>query len=164
MKIYKFAFVVLLVAATGACSGLISKLQGGSPTQTLKNFVEASKNKDVEGVKRNLSAGSLKMMEGFAKMQNKTLDEALKNDSQTGDEFKDMPETRNEKISGDSATLEVKNKTGGWDTLPFIKENGEWKIAFDKFMEEMMNKLSDSMKDLNLNSNTSADDSTTKKP
>ena len=55
-----------------------------------------------------------------------------------------MPETRNEKIDGETATLEVKNeKTDKWDTLPFVKENSEWKIALDKFVEDMMKGLSD---------------------
>ena len=53
-----------------------------------------------------------------------------------------MPETRNEKITGDTATLEIKNeKTGKWDSLPFVKEDSEWKIAFDKFIENMMKEL-----------------------
>ena len=43
-----------------------------------------------------------------------------------------MPETRNEKIDGDKATLEFKD-TGGdsnWTTAHFVKEDGEWKVAF----------------------------------
>jgi hypothetical protein len=59
-----------------------------------------------------------------------------------------MPETRNEKINGDMATLEVKNeKTDKWDPLPFVKENGEWKIALDKFLEDMMKSLGEKTPD-----------------
>jgi hypothetical protein len=44
-----------------------------------------------------------------------------------------MPETRNEKIDGDTATLEVKDdKKDKWETIHFAKEDGEWKLALDK--------------------------------
>ena len=56
----------------------------------------------------------------------------------------DVVEMRNEKITGETATLEVKNQTtGAWDTIPFVREEGKWKIAFDKLIEEMMKKLAD---------------------
>ncbi len=65
------------------------------------------------------------------------------------DKDEKLPETRNEKITGDTATLEVKNdKTGKWDTLPFVKENGEWKIALDKFLENMLKGLGDKLPDI----------------
>jgi hypothetical protein len=49
------------------------------------------------------------------------------------------PETRNEKVEGTNATLEIKNaQTGTWDKVYFAQEEGKWKIALDKFMEEML--------------------------
>jgi hypothetical protein len=52
-----------------------------------------------------------------------------------------MPETRNEKISGDSATMELKNEDANrWDTMYFVKEDGAWKIALDRTIEEMLRK------------------------
>ena len=42
-----------------------------------------------------------------------------------------LPESRNEKIDGDKATLEIKNdKKGTWDTIKFVKEDEQWKISF----------------------------------
>jgi hypothetical protein len=130
---FALAVVVMVVSA---CS-----LFSSSPTATFKKFFEASKKKDVPGIRKTLSKGSLEMFDKFAKQQNKTMDEMLKEvdkDSKT----ETMPETRNEKIDGETATLEVKNeKTGKWDSLPFVKEEGEWKIAFDKFIENMLKQL-----------------------
>jgi hypothetical protein len=52
-----------------------------------------------------------------------------------------MPESRNEKISGDSATLELHNEDANrWDTMYFVKEDGAWKIALDRTVEEMLRK------------------------
>jgi hypothetical protein len=130
---FALAVVVMVVSA---CS-----LFRSSPTATFKKFFEASKKKDVPGIRKTLSKGSLEMFDKFAKQQNKTMDEMLK-DVDKDSKAEKMPETRNEKIDGETATLEVKNeKTGKWDSLPFVKEEGEWKIAFDKFIENMLKDL-----------------------
>ena len=130
---FALAFVVMVVSA---CS-----LFRSSPTATFKKFFEASKKKDVPGIRKTLSKGSLEMFDKFAKQQNKTMDEMLK-DVDKDSKTETMPETRNEKIDGETATLEIKNeKTGKWDSLPFVKEEGEWKIAFDKFIENMLKDL-----------------------
>jgi uncharacterized membrane protein YgcG len=130
----KLACVVALVAlalAAAACNKA-----GSSPTATAKAFAEAVKNKDVQGIKNAMSKGSLAMMENFAKMQNKSLDEALKepNSSPPPTSF----ESRNEKITGDTATLEIKDEKGKWDEIPFVKEDGQWKIALDKAFQQGM--------------------------
>ena len=126
--------LALIVVAAAACS----MLKGPTPTDTFKAFFDASQKNDVPGMKKQLSKSTLDMFEGLAKLQNKSVDEALK-DIHKNDKAEKMPETRNEKINGDSATLEVKNdQTGKWDTLPFVKEDKQWKIAFDKFMEETL--------------------------
>ena len=131
---FALAVIVLVVSAC-------SLLSGSSPTATFKKFFEASKKKDVAGIRKTLSKGSLEMFDKIAKEQNKTTDDMLK-DVDKDSKSEAMPETRNEKIDGDSATLEVKNeKTGKWDSLPFVKENGEWKIALDKFIENMLKDL-----------------------
>ncbi len=131
------AMCVAIALAASACSNR------STPTATFKAFFEASKKKDVAGIKRGLSKGTVDMLDKLAKEQNKSTDDMLK-DVYKEDKGETFPETQNEKINGDTATLEVKNeKTGKWETLPFVKENGEWKIALDKFLEDMMKGLSD---------------------
>jgi hypothetical protein len=131
-----FALAVIVMVVS-ACS----LLGGSSPTATFKKFFEATKKGDPAAIRKTLSKGSLEMFDKVAKEQNKTTDEMMKEVNKDG-KSETTPETRNEKIDGDSATLEVKNeKTGKWDSLPFIKENGEWKIAFDKFVENVLKDL-----------------------
>ncbi len=130
-----------VIFAVSACS----MLSGSSPTATFKAFFEASKKKDAAAMKKSLSKGTLDMFDKLAKEQNKSTDDMLKEVDKDAKDEK-LPETRNEKITGDTATLEVKNdKTGKWDTLPFVKENGEWKIALDKFLEDMLKGLGDKL-------------------
>jgi len=124
---------LLLLAAT-ACSF------GSSPTATFKAFVEAQKNKDVVGIKKRLSRKTLTMAENSALAQKKTVDEAIAEDFPAAQAQK-TPEMRNEKITGDSATLEVQDAAGKeWQTIYFVKEDGDWKIALDKTIEELLKK------------------------
>jgi len=128
--------VAIAVLAASACSH-------STPTAAFKAFFEASKKKDVAGIKKGLSKGTVEMLDKLAKEQNKSTDDMLK-EAYQNDKGETFPETRNEKISGDTATLEVKNdKNGKWETLPFVKEDGDWKIALDKFLQDMIKSMGD---------------------
>jgi len=133
--------LILVVAAIGL--GLMACKFGSSPTATFKTFYEAQKKKDVAGMKKALSKASLTMLETGAKQQNKTVDQAISEGLESpGGKSDKMPETRNEKIDGDNATLELQDEdTKKWETMYFVKEDGEWKIALDKTIEEMLKKL-----------------------
>jgi hypothetical protein len=139
MKLFKITLLALCAFAFLACSTT------PSPTDVFKAQNEAQKKKDAAAMKQNLSKGSLDLIEKAAKTQNKTLDEALTAESPMGNSAE--YETRNEKIDGDNATLEIKTKdTDQWVTMPFVKEDGKWKIALDKFMQDLMKKMTEEMK------------------
>ena len=128
-KIYAFITSLLVFALlVSACS----KSGGSSPTAAAKAFFDAAKSKDVQGMKNALSKKSLELMESFAKLENKTLDDSLKENSKVPATF----EARNEKITGDTATVELKSQGDKWETMPFVKEDGQWKIAFDQLLEK----------------------------
>ena len=116
--------------------GCNSAREEESPTGVLKKYVEASQKKDVEAIKQTLSSPTLKMIDNIAKKQNTSLEEVLKQDD--GRTLQEMPETRNEKIEGDTASVEVKNgATPDWDKIPFVKEDEKWKIALDKYVDDL---------------------------
>ena len=121
--------VVIIALTTAACK----RGAGSSPTATFTAFYEASKNKDVEAAKKIFSKKTLELFEIEARAKNKTLEEMFKAGMDQKPPPDKLPEMRNEKINGDEATLEVKDaQTGRWDTLTFVKEDGQWKIALDK--------------------------------
>ena len=144
MKIYQTIIIALVALLFINCGGAATVPQTPSPTDVLKNFIEASKKKDVEAIKKTLSKGSLELAEKSAKAQNTTVDEMFKRDNAMMPA--EIPEMRNEKIEGDTAMVEVKDLTDGYDTIPFVKEGGAWKISFDKYQEIMMNKMREEMK------------------
>ncbi|HMH42222.1 MAG TPA: hypothetical protein VK557_01955 [Pyrinomonadaceae bacterium] len=130
-----FVALMLMLAVAGCKSG-------SSPTATFKAFFEAQQKKDVAGMKKNLSKTSLAIMEKSAKEQNKSIDDAIKEQLDNPASKTDkIPETRNEKINGNEATLELHNEeTNKWDMMYFAKEDGAWKIALDRTIEEMLKK------------------------
>lgn len=142
MKIYQAIIVALGAILFIGCGSAAPPI--ASPTDTLKNFIEASKKKDIEAIKKTLSKGSLELAEKSAKMQNTTVDELFKRDNMAM--LNEIPEIRNEKIEGETASVEVKDFTDGYDTIPFVREDGAWKIAFDKYQQIMKEKMRQEMK------------------
>ena len=130
-----FVALMLMLAVAGCKSG-------ATPTATFKAFFEAEQKKDVAGMKKNLSKTSLAIMEKSAKEQKKSVDDLFKEQLDNPASKTDkIPETRNEKINGNEATLELHNEeTNKWDMMYFAKEDGAWKIALDRTIEEMLKK------------------------
>jgi putative heme iron utilization protein len=114
--------LTLAALAAAACKGA-----GSSPTATYKAAYAAMKNKDTAGFKKVLSKKDLAEIEDEAKQANKSSDDLLKEVMNT---FK-LPksdESKDEKVNGDNATLQVKNEKDEWETINFIKEDGAWKM------------------------------------
>jgi Domain of unknown function (DUF4878) len=117
IMVLALTLAVLALAATGCKKG------GATPTGITQAYFEAVKNKDVAGMKNVFSKRSLQLLEERARQLGRPLDELMK--EQTVPPF----EAQNEKINGDTATLEVKDENGKWETYNFIKEDGVWKVA-----------------------------------
>ncbi len=113
---------------------------GLGPTDTMRAFNDAVVKTDAAKIKSFLSRGSIKMIEDSAREQRKTVDQIL-----TAEDGAPMPverEMQNETIDGDIATVEVKNSVlGNFDKMFLVKENGNWRVALDKFYDEMLRKV-----------------------
>lgn len=104
-----------------------------TPTEAFTAYYNAIKNKDAEAVKALFSRDTLKTLEERAKQSNKSFDDVFKEglEGASKEVPPTVPETRNEKIDGDHATLEIKDdRKGTWDTINFVKEDGQWKMSF----------------------------------
>jgi hypothetical protein len=101
-----------------------------------------------------LSDGTMKMHEKEAKAQGVTVDDIVKRETLLS-ENQTAVEYRNEKVSGDKASLQVKNSYGSWETVPFTREDGVWKIDKQGYADQMLKDVEDSDKKLDdlINSN-----------
>ncbi len=129
----KFIFLVL-TASLFACAG---EEKPDTPLETLKAYTTAIKQKDTTAMKLLLSDASIKMAEAEAKSRNVALDEVIKRET-LFDQTQRTVEFRNEKIDGDKATIEMKDSYSAWNTVPFLRENGIWKIDKQAAADIMM--------------------------
>lgn len=84
-----------------------------------------------------LSDASMKMNEQQARDQGVTVDDVVKNET-LFTESQNRLEYRNEKIEGDRATIEVKDSFNTWNTVPFVLEQGVWKIDKQEMANQML--------------------------
>ena len=140
MRTFWLITVFFAVAAGLAACGGSKEL---SPVDTFKEYVKAVKHKDTTTMKLLLSKATMKMHEQEAKAQNTTVDEIVKretllSESQTNVEY------RNEVINGDKASIQFKNAYGSWETLPFVKEDGQWKIDKAGYADQIIQQMDES--------------------
>jgi hypothetical protein len=117
-------------------AGCSAESKPETPIETFKTYISAVKQKDTTKMKLLLSSESIKMHEQEAKAQNLTLDDIVKRET-LFTEGQKVVEFRNEKVEGETATLEVKNSFGTWETIPFVRENGEWRIDKKGYAERL---------------------------
>lgn len=134
MRLYQIFLIFILAFGGLACA---SEQKTQTPFETLQTYTQAIKKKDVAKMKALLSKGSIKMTEDQAKAQNVPVDEIILRETLFSPDQKTL-KFRNEKIEGDNATIEVENPFGSFDRIPFIKEDGIWKIAKEKLAEEIL--------------------------
>jgi hypothetical protein len=101
-----------------------------TPTEAYKTAYAARQNKDVQGLKRVLSKDILEFFELMAEAEKKTLDDELQQLATKPQSPSN--ESRNEKINGDTATLEYLDEKGKWETMDFVKEGNDWKLTMPK--------------------------------
>ena len=123
----RFLYINLLISIVLFGVSCTAEPKPDTPLESFKAYVNAVKQKDTTRMKLLLSSESIKMHEQEAKSQNLTLDDIVRRETLFAEGQKTV-EFRNQKIEGDNATLEVKNSFGSWETVPFVREDNEWKI------------------------------------
>lgn len=118
-----------------------------TPIETFKAYTKAIKEKDTTTMKLLLSQETIKMHEQEAKAQGVTLDEVVKRETLFTQDQKTV-KFRNEKIDGDKATLEVENSFGSWETVPFVKEDGNWRIDKKGYANQMIQEIEQRQNDV----------------
>ncbi len=120
----RFIILAFITFSLFACGG---NQKPPTPIDTFKAYTLAYKQKDTTTMKLLLSESSLKMAEQQAAQQNVTVDDIVKNETLFTENQKDFA-YRNEKIEGERATIEVRDGFNNWNTIPFILEEGVWRI------------------------------------
>ena len=158
----KILFAIALVTSTMFIGCNSDK--SGDPKAVLTQFFDALSKKDIEAARKLATKDSKSMIDMMEMGMN------MSKDNKDTDKFdKSSMEFGEVKIEGDKATIPVKEKKSG-ESLNYIlkKEDGSWKVAFDKAsimsmgMEKMknegqnpadsLNKAMEELKNVNMDS------------
>ncbi|MGH9821516.1 MAG: hypothetical protein ACRD43_15235 [Pyrinomonadaceae bacterium] len=139
----RFYLLIILSLAAAMFTGCSGTQEPASPKKTFETYIKALKQKDTTTMKVLLSSETIKMHEQEAKAQGLTVDDIVKRETLVSPDQTTV-EYRNEKIDGDKATLEVKNSYGSWETLPFVREDGVWKIDKKSYADQLQNDIDES--------------------
>lgn len=153
MRFWSRILLFSVVAAAISCGGA---KQPATPLETFKTYTKAIKQKDTTTMKILLSDATIKMHEKEAKAQGVTVDDIVKRETLFSENQKSV-EFRNENISGDKATLQVKNAYGSWETVPFVREDGVWKIDKAGYAEQLMKDVEENNKKIDQMINNGGD-------
>ncbi len=109
----------------------VSTIAGAqTPTEAYKMLFAACKAKDVEKIKQLMSKSSLGLAEFSGSQQKKSMDDVLKNGLLAPTLAPSLTEIRDERVKDNFGAVEVFNpQTNSWEDLPFILEDGGWKVA-----------------------------------
>lgn len=134
---HKFTIVILVAVAVSMLACTRGQSAPDTPLETFKAYTRAIKAKDTAAMKALLSAETLKMHEQEAKSQGVSVDEILKRETLFSAD-QNTVKLKNETVNGDTATLEVENSLGTWETVPFKREDGKWKIDKKAWAQQMI--------------------------
>ena len=102
----------------------------GTPTDAYKKLFAAVKAKDSEKIKEVMSKNTLGLAQFNADRQKITIEKSLENGLVAPTMSDALTEIRDERVKGDFGAIEVFNqKENRWEDLPFIMEDGSWKLA-----------------------------------
>jgi len=101
-----------------------------TPTEAYKTAYALRQKGDIEGLKKVMSKEVIAFMTDLGEAEKKTLDDMLK--EMVKEPQGPSDDVRNEKITGDRATLEYLKKDGTWKVMDFEKVGNEWKLTLPK--------------------------------
>ena len=120
----------VLLMSTGCNGTPAAGSPNDSPSAAYKRLFTAVKSKETEAIKAEVTEKTV----GFAQMvsakQGTPIEKVFENGFTATTFASSMPNIRDERIDGDMGAVEVWNsKDTKWEDLPFIRENGAWKLA-----------------------------------
>ncbi len=134
-----FFAVAMLLAACGGNSqnnqntsntNSASTSTTDTPTDAYKRLYAAVKAKNTDAIKNEMTKGTQDFAISASQMQKKPIEQVFENGFTATTFSPSLPEIRDQRIAGNMGAIEVWNsKESTWEDLPYILENGKWKLA-----------------------------------
>ncbi|HEY2866259.1 MAG TPA: hypothetical protein VGJ02_04145 [Pyrinomonadaceae bacterium] len=152
-----------------ACGQPAAKTYDDSPTGAYKRLFDAVKSKNTDAIRAVMSKKTLETANMMSAQWKRPLETVLENGMEESTFSPTLPQIRDERVKGDAGAVEVYNaKQKGWEDVPFIREDGVWKLAIGDMMagsyelpgesesqkeQEAANAVTNNMIPLNANTN-----------
>jgi hypothetical protein len=116
-----------------------------SVTAAYRSLYQAVKCQAQERIRNALSRATIEFMTAAARMQKKSLDQALVNGTIESNLSNTLPILCSERVKGDWGALEINGNIGRWEDIPFVLEDGKWKVAIGDIFNGTYQKPSDTI-------------------
>ena len=129
-KIILLALILLCIAAAFSCGGNQPVAGSDTPAEAYKRLYKAVKSKNTDAIKNEMTPKTIDFMKAAGQQYNKS-EAAMFENGITGTTFSEtLPAIRDERVKDNMGAIEVWNsKDSLWEDLPFMLENGVWKLA-----------------------------------
>ncbi len=131
-RIFIFFCTLVLIIASISCGSKanVSSPLTDTPTEAYKRLFAAVKAKDINMIKAQVSKRTIELGNEAAKRYGKPESSMFENGFTATTYEISLPEIRDERIKDNVGAIEVWNaKDNHWEDLPFIIEDGRWKLA-----------------------------------
>lgn len=113
-----------------AASNAGEQIANDSPTGAYKRLYNSVKAKNLEEIKASMTKKTRELAEMVAARNKKPVEEVFENGFTKTTFSDEMPPIRDERVNGNFGAVEVWNsKDSVWEDLPFILEDGRWRLA-----------------------------------
>jgi len=125
-----FLTIASILISCGSTSSSTSGSGDNSPTGAYKRLYAAVKAKDTEAIKAVLTKKTLDFSQMLSVQQKKPIEQVVENGFTATTFSPSLPQIRDERTKDNMGAVEVFNsKDNRWEDLPFINEDGSWKLA-----------------------------------
>ena len=150
----RILLALFVATAFIACNSNDAGPSSSSPTATIDGMFNAMKNGNIDDFKKFITKEDATMMEEGMKLVSRLDSGFVKKAKETMErEFREKAKNvtyklKNEKLSGDNATVDAEVTDGGkteTHTFNLVKEDGTWKISLSKSDDGMFNSMKGNM-------------------
>lgn len=124
-----FSFLAL-VALAGFFACGAEKASNDTPTDAYKRLFAAVKSKDIEAIKKEFTRKTIEFGATSAQRYGTQPEKMYENGFSATTFAASLPEIRDERVKDKMGAVEVWNsQESKWEDLPFMLEDGRWKLA-----------------------------------
>lgn len=134
-KVVGLSFVLAFALLSFSCQSAQTSenqeaVKAPTPREAYRMLYEAVKAKDTKRIEQLMSNNTMTFAGFAAEQQKQPLEKVFENGLTATTFAASLPESRDERVNGSFGALEVfSQKDNRWEDLPFILEDGGWKLA-----------------------------------